>query len=904
NSRPAMAAPQGTELGLFIAASSGGVQLNSEAMADLALNLLRTVPQARLAVLEHFSSVFNDYVCNSALHAKSTQCEPVRKTLANHISRLCSALDQLMPTAPTGFASDVCRWSLDLLASLCLKYAPHVIGEAHQIQRSRDAADRQPMEERTRQWLSVPGIPELLGIAQRFGERDDFSDGLLAGQPQLDWLLAAPAATVGLCGRRSASASAAVLDRLLDRAMRDSSTRDGSGRVPPSLLDLLAHLAVNRRGELCAALRRLCRKAESDRRQLASFLLHLAAFGSAGLSGLLVELAVRFASANPEQLAGALDAMLSDNPDAVVDAAERRQMAASVLLRCQEPSGLRMLRLLLQAVRRRPNAGQSKTCALLLASVSSSALRSLPGSLQPGQQEPQQALLRLTDRLTARCPYSARLLAAAAVAGGRPGCLQRLLRPALTGHPKLLLQALDVIELHDSDAADAIADCLLQRLLSAADWRLRRHLLRSAGALLAEEASQERRRLAGALGRQLPRLLRLLDAGPGPAGVADLLALTGRLEFHRSAPLADCIAATGALSRAVVHCLLESPADETVGQVGSLADQLADQLLGAARLYPHCRVAAIRQLVQAMLSPSPPPPPPPSASVVAVDSPSTGSVALITSRPPSVDVAGQLLRRRAPLANRSAAADAASSMSMTSAAEMRWSAEQDLLALLHRLVMDGDAAKCGGSGGSQAAARALAVALSQAACPEGALLAMAATLDKVGLESGTRVLSQFRARPVALWGALELAARLGEPCVLAEAAPLLAALLTGLTVHWGSRRQQPQSSACAGAAAETRRLIGLLRAGRLLSPPLDRLDAIVDCLTPAELHPLLEELRRAVLEAADWARREGPQAVAKAGLVSAERAAPLLNRLLHRHVTRLAPLFGEFFSPGGGLACH
>uniref|UniRef100_A0A1I8I9K7 HGH1 protein n=1 Tax=Macrostomum lignano TaxID=282301 RepID=A0A1I8I9K7_9PLAT len=152
-----------------------------------------------------------------------------------------------------------------------------------------------------------------------------------------------------------------------------------------------------------------------------------------------------------------------------------------------------------------------------------------PGQQQ--QQEPQQALLRLTDRLTARCPYSARLLAAAAVAGGRPGCLQRLLRPALTGHPKLLLQALDVIELHDSDA---IADCLLQRLLSAADWRLRRHLLRSAGALLAEEASQERRRLAGALGRQLPRLLRLLDAGPGPAGVADLLALTGRLEFHRS----------------------------------------------------------------------------------------------------------------------------------------------------------------------------------------------------------------------------------------------------------------------------------------------------------------------------------------------------------------------------------
>uniref|UniRef100_A0A1I8FPY1 Fe_hyd_lg_C domain-containing protein n=1 Tax=Macrostomum lignano TaxID=282301 RepID=A0A1I8FPY1_9PLAT len=344
------------------------------------------------------------------------------------------------------------------------------------------------MEERTRQWLSVPGIPELLGIAQRFGERDDFSDGLLAGQPQ----------STGCWRRRPRLSDFAVVGAprlrlpFWTRRLRSGAAQPAGSAGSPGCQPGVANSAPH-----CAD-----SAAKRIRRSWPPSCCTLAAFGSAGLSGLLVELAVRFASANPEQLAGALDAMLSDNPGrrgrccrASTDGAS---VAASLPGAVRSPHAAASPSGGPTAAKRRPVedlrlvAGQR----VLIRSAISAWL-----AAAGGQQEPQQALLRLTDRLTARC----RILCPPASCGR----CSRLRWSLAAGRA-----ALDVIELHDSDA---IADCLLQRLLSAA------RLAPSPAPPTQRRRSPRKKRPArsgadwlGALGpASCLRLLRLLDAGPG-----------------------------------------------------------------------------------------------------------------------------------------------------------------------------------------------------------------------------------------------------------------------------------------------------------------------------------------------------------------------------------------------------
>lgn len=227
--------------------SSLGTSVNFESLSSSALFLLKTVPVARHAVLEHYSLLFDDAI-NSSLsfidRVPHADASGHQKQQLSALQDVTGVLLSFIKSNPEAWAPVVSSWTLTLLGQLSSKYAA-----------KRGIQHATSLNEVLQMWLACEPARMLMEIstecfAAMVGAAPDMCvDSLLEASvrysPHFDWAVA----HIGSCFPRT------IITRVLNCGLKDFCNDSGhdkdSGhstsrlKVPKmaSVVGILGHLA-------------------------------------------------------------------------------------------------------------------------------------------------------------------------------------------------------------------------------------------------------------------------------------------------------------------------------------------------------------------------------------------------------------------------------------------------------------------------------------------------------------------------------------------------------------------------------------------------------------------------------------------------------------------------------------
>ncbi|RUS91715.1 hypothetical protein EGW08_000541 [Elysia chlorotica] len=290
--------------------SSSGGNVNLESLSSSALFLLRTVPVARHAVLEHYSLLFDDAI-NSSLSFSDRVPRDVRghqKLQLSALQDVTGVLLSFIKSSPEAWAPVVSSWTLTLLGQLSSKYAS-----------KRGIQHATSLNEVLQMWLACEPAKMLMEIstecfAAMVGAAPDMCvDTLLETSvrysPHFDWVVA----HIGSCFPRT------IITRVLNCGLKDYCNDGGpdkdSGpstsrlKVPKmaSVVGILGHLASKHGHDIRKALMALFEAslhsdAMSSKVTTLPFLLQLASMSDMLLQILTTDLVCVLTPATLNQL--------------------------------------------------------------------------------------------------------------------------------------------------------------------------------------------------------------------------------------------------------------------------------------------------------------------------------------------------------------------------------------------------------------------------------------------------------------------------------------------------------------------------------------------------------------------------------------------------------------------------
>ncbi|XP_005098705.1 integrator complex subunit 5 [Aplysia californica] len=248
------------QVNLFLQGSTGSGPVSIDALSSSALFLLRAVPVARHAVLEHYAMSFDDAI-NTFLSFQDGAGGNMKEPESVHMSALqdvTGVLLSFIKSNPEAWAPVVSSWALSLLGQISSKYAA-----------KRGIQHATSLNEVLQMWMACPPAQMLIEIttecfaAMVGGAPDMCVDALLEASvrysPHFDWVVA----HIGSCFPRT------IITRVLNCGLKDfcSSGVDGQdkdmggggggrNKVPKmaSVVGILGHLASKHSQDIRKAL--------------------------------------------------------------------------------------------------------------------------------------------------------------------------------------------------------------------------------------------------------------------------------------------------------------------------------------------------------------------------------------------------------------------------------------------------------------------------------------------------------------------------------------------------------------------------------------------------------------------------------------------------------------------------
>ncbi|XP_059728340.1 LOW QUALITY PROTEIN: integrator complex subunit 5 [Haemorhous mexicanus] len=833
-----------------------GTPLSPPAHARCALRLLRCLPPARHAALQHLRGLFDEQVCQHLLQRESPAPGPAPKATpgAEVLQEARRALAELVAANPRAWAPGVAAWASELMGQLSSKYAgrPGVPPAAS-------------LNELLQLWMACPATRALLDIysqclAAMVGSCPDacvdaLLDTSVQHSPHFDWVVA----HVG------SSFPGTIISRVLSCGLKDFCAHGGAEpgaagadkRVPKiaSVVGILGHLASRHAGSIKQELLRMFHESLGSPREhhkaTVPFLLQLALMSPALLAAVSPELVDSLKPPVLNQLHQHFSAVPRDELEGVV--------GVVVHLLCHTSAGaLRTLRFLLAtaapaSVITAPgpalHEGVREACERLLqllllhlqklvhgrasASLAEGPARPVPflEALRPHVRELCQDTLRLERR---RCLWQHQLLALLAVHSAPHGAAEALFfLLALARTPEELALA---PQLHAGLRAvlpdplpAAVAAAVAQIHAGRLPEPQLAQLLRNLALLLQprDDGEPGEPALGAALARHLPDLAQLL-LHPRAEVAEAACRLLAACPLPRAPPPAHLLPAVRAAVRRFFAGLRQGDA-AALGPGVRLLSRLSAVSPAAAK-------AVLAQLVEGALGgadaelfggSAEPPGPEPAAAPVPPSVSLLDTNRRFTAGPNasggvwSVFHAGVIGRGLKP----------APGGGRRSPEELSRNT-QTFLSLVLRC--------CRGAGpavGAEAA-KAVAAALVEAVCPEAAGAELAwppEELARATVERDLRILRRFRQHPL-LFPLLRLVAG-GRPA-LCYCSVLLRGLLASLVAHWDACRDGSTLASPWHLRASCA-LVALLAEGSLLPPVLGNMHELFPELAPFEVHLLL-----------------------------------------------------------------
>ncbi|XP_048244995.1 integrator complex subunit 5-like [Haliotis rufescens] len=271
------------EVNRFLRGASYDSKIGEENLAQSALFLLRTMPAARHAVLEHFCNVFDEAVNNHLLQMElgqsvTDETVKIKEGILQDISGVLLSFIQVNPEA---WAPILSAWSLELLGHISCKYAE-----------KRGMTHSSSLNEVLQLWMTCSPTKLLMELASECfaamvgGAPDICVDALLEASvkysPHFDWVVA----HIGSCFPKM------IITRVLNCGLKDfcnlgtdMSEREMSSRqkLPKmaSVVGILGHLASKHGQDIRRALMKLfeeslCGESDVMKVKTVPFLLQLA----------------------------------------------------------------------------------------------------------------------------------------------------------------------------------------------------------------------------------------------------------------------------------------------------------------------------------------------------------------------------------------------------------------------------------------------------------------------------------------------------------------------------------------------------------------------------------------------------------------------------------------------------
>ncbi|NWI05885.1 INT5 protein, partial [Tichodroma muraria] len=323
-----------------------GTPLSPPAHARCALRLLRCLPPARHAALQHLRGLFDEQVCSHLLQREGSAPGPATKASpgAEVVQEVRRALAELVAANPRAWAPGVAAWASELMGQLSSKYAgrPGVPPAAS-------------LNELLQLWMSCPATRALLDIysqclAAMVGSCPDacvdaLLDTSVQHSPHFDWVVA----HVG------SSFPGTIISRVLSCGLKDFCAHGGGDTAPgtagdkrvpkiASVVGILGHLASRHAGSIKQELLRMFHESLGSSREhhkaTVPFLLQLALMSPTLLATVSPELVDSLKPTVLNQLHQHFSAVPRDELDGVV--------GVVVHLLCHTSAGaLRTLRFLL-----------------------------------------------------------------------------------------------------------------------------------------------------------------------------------------------------------------------------------------------------------------------------------------------------------------------------------------------------------------------------------------------------------------------------------------------------------------------------------------------------------------------------------------------------------------------------
>ncbi|XP_053824031.1 integrator complex subunit 5 [Vidua chalybeata] len=839
-----------------------GTPLSPAAHARCALRLLRCLPPARHAALQHLRGLFDEQVCAHLLQREAPAAAAAAAKAspgAEALQEARRALAELVAANPRAWAPGVAAWASELMGQLSSKYAgrPGVPPAAS-------------LNELLQLWMACPATRALLDIysqclAAMAGSCPDacvdaLLDTSVQHSPHFDWVVA----HVG------SSFPGTIISRVLSCGLKDFCAHGGGAggeaagadkRAPKiaSVVGILGHLASRHAGSIKQELLRMFHESLGSPREhhkaTVPFLLQLALMSPALLATVSAELVDSLKPPVLNQLHQHFSALPRDELEGVV--------GVVVHLLCHTSAGaLRTLRFLLAtaapaSVIAAPgpalHEGVREACERLLqllllhlqklvhgrgsAGPADCPARPVPflEALRPHVRELCQDALRLERR---RRLWQHQLLALLAVHSAPHGAAEALFfLLALARTPEELALA---PQLHaglravlpdplPAAVAAAVAQIHAGRLPEPQLAQLLRNL-----ALLLQPRDADGEpgepALGAALARHLPDLAQLL-LHPRAEVAEAACRLLAACPLPRALPPAHLLPAVRAAVRRFFAGL-------RLGDAAALAPGVR-LLARLSAVSPAAAKAVLAQLVEGALGgrdaelfgggaaepdgreAAPPPPANAAAASLLDDNRRFTAGPNAAGGVWSVFHAGVIGRGPKP----------AGGGGRRGAEELSRNT-QTFLSLVLRC--------CRGSGpavGAEAA-KAVAAALVEAVCPEAAGAELAwppEELARATVERDLRILRRFRQHPL-LFPLLRLVAG-GRPA-LCYCSVLLRGLLAGLVAHWDACRAGSTAASPWHLRASCA-LVALLAEGSLLPPVLGNMHELFPELAPFEVHLLL-----------------------------------------------------------------
>ncbi|XP_059160155.1 integrator complex subunit 5-like [Physella acuta] len=275
------------QLNQFLQGTSNGGPVSYDALSHSALYLLRTVPVARHAVLEHYSMSFDDAInTNLSLSERGPwggqDPEVILRSQQTALQDVTGVLLSFIKSNAEAWAPIVSTWALSLLGMVSTKYAA-----------KRGVQHSTSLNEVLQMWMACPPAKMLIEIttecfaAMVGGAPDMCVDALLEASvrysPNFDWVVA----HIGSCFPRT------IITRVLNCGLKDYCTSSSDGldkdmannrmKVPKmaSVVGILGHLAAKHSQDIRKALMALFEaslhgESQSNRMTTLPFLLQLA----------------------------------------------------------------------------------------------------------------------------------------------------------------------------------------------------------------------------------------------------------------------------------------------------------------------------------------------------------------------------------------------------------------------------------------------------------------------------------------------------------------------------------------------------------------------------------------------------------------------------------------------------